>query len=548
MDDTPLATKLHIPPPCPTLVLRPRLTTNLSKALTSSLTLVSAPAGYGKSTLVSSWLYDTDIPSAWLSLDEGDNDPIRFLQYFITALQKIVPAITLDLLSVLQEKHPDPFIALLIIIINDIDKQAAPFILVLDDFHNIHAKPILEMIAYLLDYVPPQMHLAILTRTDPLLPLSRLRVRNQLAEIRADQLRFTQEEIATYLNDVIRLRLSTADIAALEARTEGWIAGLQLASIAMQGSKDFHSFIAAFTGSHYYIMDYLAEEVLKRLPESASIFLLQTSVLGRMCGPLCEAVVESGTIEQINGQSMLKDLERMNLFLIPLDDEQRWYRYHHLFADVLNRRLERFYPHQPCGLHRRASKWYEQNGFIPEAIQHSLAAGDLEHATQLIEQNGVPLLIRGEVTTLLKWIEAVEPHSQTHPWLFIFKAWAFALTGNLDRVNGMLQAAEELISALELTLEVRVMQGTIAAARAFQANLLGEARIAADFARQALEYLPDIDLISRSLRTVAYGLLGDASSMSGNLEEAQQAYVEAARIGQAAGDIHLTIVNNSNPC
>lgn len=552
MDDTTLATKLHIPPPCQLLVLRPRLTAALSKALTSSLTLVSAPAGYGKSTLVSSWLRDTDVPSAWLSLDEGDNDPIRYLQYFISALQRIVPTIQPDLLGVLQEKQPAPFEALLNILINEIDRQAAPFVLVLDDFHTIQAQPVLEMVTHLLEHMPPQMHLVLLTRTDPPLPLSRLRVRSQLAEIRADQLRFTREEIATFLNEAMGLRLSTDDIAALEMRTEGWIAGLQLAAIAlqshiaMQDGKDIHSFVSAFTGSNYYIIDYLTEEVLKRLPERVSLFLLQTSILGRICGPLCEAVVELGTIEQNNGQAILEDLERMNLFLIPLDDERHWYRYHHLFADVLSRHLERLYTHQSYELHQRASQWYEQNGFIPEAIQHSLAAGDQDCATQLIEQNGVLLLIRGEVTTLLKWIEAVEPHSQTHPWLYIFKAWAFALTGNLDRVNGMLRTAEELISTLEPTQEVRVMQGTIAAARAFQANLQCEAHIAADFARQALGYLPDIDLISRSLRTVAYALLGDASSISGDLEDAKEAYTEAAKIGQAAGDIHLTIVNNSN--
>ena len=451
MDDTPLTTKLHIPPPCQLLVLRPRLTAALSKALTNSLTLISAPAGYGKSTLVSSWLRDTDVPSAWISLDEGDNDPIRYLQYFISALQRIVPTIQPDLLGVLQEKQPDPFEALLNILINEIDRQAVPFVLVLDDFHTIQAQPVLEMVTHLLEHMPPQMHLVLLTRTDPPLPLSRLRVRSQLAEIRADQLRFTREEIATFLNEAMGLSLSTDDIAALETRTEGWIAGLQLASIAMQGGKDIHSFVSAFTGSNYYIMDYLTEEVLKRLPEKVSLFLLQTSILGRICGPLCEAVVESGTIEQNNGQAILEDLERMNLFLIPLDDERRWYRYHHLFADVLSRHLERLYPHQSSELHQRASQWYEQNGFIPEAIQHSLAAGDQDCATQLIEQNGVLLLIRGEVTTLLKWIEAVEPHSQTHPWLYILKAWAFALTGNLDRVNGMLRTAEELISTLEPT-------------------------------------------------------------------------------------------------
>ena len=236
----------------------------------------------------------------------------------------------------------------------------------------------------------------------------------------------------------------------------------------------------------------------------------------------------------------------MNLFLIPLDDERCWYRYHHLFADVLTQRLEQSNSRLVPELHRRASEWFEQNGFIPEAIQHSLAAGGQDRAAQLIEQNGVLLLIRGEVTTLLKWIEAIEPHAQTRPWFYIFKAWAFALSGYLDGINGMLRCAEELISALEPAEGVRMMQGTIAAARAFQANLQGKAHIAADFARQALGYLPDNDLISGSLRTVANALLGDASSMSGNLEYAKQAYAEAARIGVAAGDIHLTIVNNSN--
>ena len=552
MDTTPLATKLHTPPICQLLVLRPRLTAALSKSLNGSLTLVSAPAGYGKSTLVTNWLREIDIPSTWLSLDEGDNDPIRFLQYFITALQKIVPTVRPDLLVVLQEKHPDPFAVLLNIIINEFDRYAAPFVLVLDDFHTIQAQPVLEIITYLLDHAPSQMHLVILTRTDPLLPLSRLRVRNQLAEIRADQLHFTREEIATYLNEAIGLRLSTDDIAALEERTEGWIAGLQLAAIAMQShiamqdGKDIHSFIAAFTGSHYYIMDYLVEEVLALQSESVRSFLMYTSILDRMCGSLCNAVIEVDAPGIIDGQLLLETLEQNNLFLIPLDDEQHWYRYHHLFADVLIRHLEKQFPGKLPNLHLRASQWFEQNGFIPEAIQHSLAAGDRDHATHLIEQNGVSLLIRGEVITLLKWMEAVDPYSKTHPWFYIFKAWAFALSGNLDRVDEMLLAAEELISRLEPTQDIRMMQGTIAAARAYRANLQGEAKIAADFARQALGFLPDINITSLSLRTVAYALLGDASSMSGNLDEAREAYTEAAEIGQVAGDVHLTIVNNSN--
>jgi LuxR family maltose regulon positive regulatory protein len=243
-------------------------------------------------------------------------------------------------------------------------------------------------------------------------------------------------------------------------------------------------------------MDYLTEEVLKRLPERVSLFLQQTSILVRMCGPLCEAVIEPDTIDQTDGQAMLEDLEHMNLFLIRLDDERHWYRYHHLFSDVLNRHLERLYPGQPTVLHQRSSRWYEQNGSIPESIEHSLAARDKERAIELIEQNGVMLLIRGEVTTLLKWIKAVETYPQNYPWLSIFKAWAFTLTGALERVDEMLRTAEELISTQKPTQEINMKLGTIAAARAFRANLQGQAQFASDFAREALGYLPDTGFIS----------------------------------------------------
>jgi LuxR family maltose regulon positive regulatory protein len=547
-----LRTKFFVPPIRPSQIARPRLINLINHGLERSLVLISAPAGYGKTTLVSSWLKDIQVSSTWLSLDEDDNDPIRFLQNFLAALQKIIPTIQPDLLGVFQGMKPDPFSALLNFLINEIAACAAPFVFVIDDFHVIQAQPILDMLTALLEHVLPQMHLVLISRTDPLLPLFRLRARDQLVEIRAEQLRFTKEEITFFLNGVMGLRLSDDDIAALEIRTEGWIAGLQLASIAaqshisMQGSKDIHSFISEFAGSHYYIMDYLTEEVLKLQSDRLSSFLVQTSILSSMCGSLCEAVVDKEEAEPINGQAMLEYLEQMNLFVVPLDEKRQWYRYHHLFADMLNRNLENRFPHQASEQHRRASQWYKQNGFIPEGIHHALMAGDRDLAIQLIEQNGVLLLIHGEVTTLLKWIEAVEPYSQIHPWFYIFKAWAYALTGDLDRVDGMLRTAESLISSLESTQEVRMMQGTIAAARAHRANLQGQAHIAADFARQALEYLPDIDLISRSLRTVATSLLGDASSMNGDLEEARRAYIESARIGKAAGDIHLTIVVNSN--
>lgn len=335
MDATLLTTKLYIPPPGQTLVPRPRLSTVLSKVLTHGLTLVSAPAGYGKTTLISNWLCETPVTSAWLSLDEADNDPIRFLQYFIAALQKIIPAIPGDLPGMVQGMQMAPLETLMNLLINQMAERTDPFVLVLDDFHVIHAQPILEMLTFLLEHGPRQMHLVFISRTDPPLPLARLRARNQLLEIRADQLRFTPAEIAVFLNEVMGLNLSANDIAAMEARTEGWIAGLQLAALSMQGRQDIHGFVSEFTGSHSYIMDYLAEEVLKRQPESIRLFLLQTSILDRMGGPLCQAVVDLDSPEPVDGQTMLETLAQMNLFVIPLDDERRWYRYHHLFSDVL---------------------------------------------------------------------------------------------------------------------------------------------------------------------------------------------------------------------
>jgi len=597
MHATLLTTKLYVPPPCPTLILRPRLTIALSNALTRCLTLVSAPAGYGKTTLVSNWLQtltpgpsptegekEVGVRAAWLSLDEGDNDPIRFLQYFLSALQKTVPTLGVDLMGVVQGMQPAQFDALMSLLVNEIAEGAAPFVLVLDDFHVICAQPILEMLAFLLEHMPPQMHLVLLSRTDLPLPLARLRARNQLVEIREDQLRFTLDEITVFLNEVMGLALSADDIMAMEARTEGWVAGLQLAALSMQGLTDLHRFVSAFTGSHYYIMDYLAEEVLKLQPERVRSFLLQTSILDRMCGPLCDAV--SGISNQPgpcrdgaphgsggagnqglssdlasshhlmpdppfpgsptpDAQPLLEYLERANLFLISLDDERYWYRYHHLFSDMLKRRLELLFPYQLPELHQRASQWYEQNGFISEAIQHALLAKDRHRATQLVEQNGCHLIMRGEVVTLLKWVEAVESHSRTHPWLAIQKAWALALTGRLEQVEPTLQAAEHIISSLEPTIEVRIMLGTMAAARAHAANLQGEPRLAADFARQALEFLPDSDPFSRSIRSVATSVLGDASWMSGKLEEAEHAYTQALHISRLADNVHIAIITSS---
>ena len=345
--------------------------------------------------------------------------------------------------------------------------------LVLDDLHTIHAQPVLDMLTHLVEHMPPQMHIALLSRSDPPLPISRLRVRHLVTEIRANQLRFTADEIARFLNETNALGLSSADIAALEARTEGWIASLQLAAVAMLAGKDVHAFVTAFTGSHYYIMDYLTEEVLSLQPEAVRLFLLRSSILERMCGPICEALLETDQAAAGSGQAMLEALEQSNLFIIPLDSERRWYRYHHLFADVLNRRFEMLRPPTAPDLHRRAASWYKKNGYIFDAIRHTLLAGDMEQAAHLVDRNGCSLLMRGEVVTLLRWIEAVEPYSQTLAWIAIQKGWALSLTGQPERAEEPLQAASRMVSVLPPSDAKGTMLGAIYAAQALRHNLQG---------------------------------------------------------------------------
>lgn len=541
-----LRTKFFVPSIQSTWVTRSRLSEQINMGLNKALTLVIAPPGYGKTTLISRWLRETKISSTWLSLDEDDNDPVRFLQCFITALQKIVPTLQSDLLSVLQGRQAAQYMALMNLLINEISEHAPPFILILDDFQTLQSQPVLEMFVRLIERIPSQMHIMLLSRSDPPIPLSRLRVRNQVIEIRAEQLRFTFKEITQFLNEAMALNLSSDDIAALEVRTEGWIAGLQLAAISMATAKDVHGFVTAFTGSHYYIMDYLAEEVLKLQSDTIRSFLLQSSILDRMCGPLCDGFVEADPTGSANGQTLLETLEQLNLFIVPLDNDRRWYRYHHLFADVLKRRLEMSKPQLLPDLYRRAARWHEQNGYIFDAIRYTLLAGDRDHAAHLVDQNGCQLLMRGEVVTLLHWIEAVEPYSQTLAWIAIQKAWALCLTGQPDRAVGSFQIAEQLISSEPATEDRGTRIGAITTARAYYANTQGETRLAVHYARQALDALPVSNDFSCSLRSAATSILGDASWLAGNLLEAQHAYSDAVLISQAAGNIHMLIIANAN--
>ncbi len=352
-----LATKLYIPPPRPKAVLRPHLLARLNEGLHGKLILVSAPAGFGKTTLVGEWVATRNQPVAWLSLDEADGEPTRFLTYLVAALQTIAPTIGETLLGALHSPQPPPLDTLLTALLNELTSLSDPSILVLDDYHVVDAQPIDHALTFLLEHLPPQMHLVITTREDPPLPLARLRARGQLTELRANDLRFTPTEAAGFFSQVMGLDLLPTQVTALETRTEGWIAGLQLAALSLQGRADVPEFVQAFAGDNRYIVDYLVEEVLQQQPAPVRNFLLQTSILERLSGPLCDAVTE-----QADGKGILEALERGNLFVVPLDDQRLWYRYHHLFADVLRAHLPAEQPDRVPMLHQRASAWYEQNG------------------------------------------------------------------------------------------------------------------------------------------------------------------------------------------
>jgi LuxR family maltose regulon positive regulatory protein len=543
---TLLRTKLVLPPLREKRVGRQRLIEKLNGGLDRTLVLVSAPAGYGKTTLVSGWLREIPVSSAWLSLEDEDNEPIRFLQYLVAALGKIVPSIPADSAQMCHGGSPGSIEALLTVLINEISSQSRSLVLALDDLHLIHAQPVLEALSFLLDHIPPQLHLVFLSRSDPMLPLARLRAQNQVLDIRAQDLRFDQREVAAFLREVMGLELASADVAVVEARTEGWIAGLQLAALSVKGHRDAHSFVQQFAGTDEYIVDYLVQEVLDSQPPELSSFLLQTSGLRRMCGALCDAVVEAPRDGGAAGQAMLERLERMNLFVTPLDEERQWYRYHHLFGDVIHKRLRQLQPELAGRIEARAAAWYEANGWMPEAIHHFIAAGDKGHAIRLIEERGCTLLIRGEVLTLGRWLDAVKDSAQAHPWFPIYRGWIAALTGDSQRVEEYLGKADQLIAAQPARGDTGTMRGALVAARAHNANLQGRATVAAQYAREALAQLTADDDTACSLRVVAISLLGDASTITGDLDTAWDAYSEAARAVRGIGDVHLSIVLNSN--
>ncbi len=547
-----LQTKLYIPPIRPELVSRPRLIERLNEGLhhTPGVTLISAPAGFGKTTLVSEWVAGGERPAAWLSLDEGDNDLTRFLTCVIAALQTLAPHIGEGVLAVLQSPQPPSSELLVTTLLNEITAVLKSFTLVLDDYHVIDAQPVDNAFAFLVEHLPPKMHLVIATREDPHLPLARLRARGQLTELRAAELRFAPAEAAEFLNRVMGLNLSAEEIAALETRTEGWIAGLQMAALSMQGRSDTASFIQAFTGSHRFVLDYLMEEVLQQQSAGIQAFLLRTSILGRLCGPLCDAVLltPSGS-----GQGILEHLERANLFIVPLDNERRWYRYHHLFAGFLRQRLQQSAASSAEGemdvaeLHVRASQWHEDNGLAFEAFRHATAANDVERAERLIESGGMPLHLLGVVTVVLDWLASLpKTVPDARPLLWVRQATLLLVIGQTTGVEEKLQAAEAALAAAPQGAEpddkARDLVGQIAAARATLALTRYDAETMIAQSRRALEYLQPDNL---SFRTAAIWTLANAYTMLGDRAAAGRAYAETVSITQASGSIFFTMLATS---
>ena len=539
-----LATKLYLPPARPQAVARPELLNRLNAGLHHKLTLVSAPAGFGKTTLISSWVAQCDRPAAWLSLDEEDSDPSRFLAYFISALQTIFPAFGDGLLAILQSPQPPAIASVLPSLINQITTVPEPFLFVLDDYHVVDAQSVNEALAFLLEHLPRQMHMVITTREDPSLNLARYRARGQLTELRVMDLRFTAAETSAFLNEVMGLDLATEAITALETRTEGWIAGLQLAAVSMQGQQYISGFINSFTGSHRFVLDYLVEEVLLQQPSNLQRFLLQTSILDRLCGPLCDALMygDEPSSPEMSGQETLAYLEQINLFIIPLDNERRWYRYHHLFADLLRQRLENSKTDEtsPAILHHRASIWFEKNGLEIEAFNHAAQADDVARAERLIAGKGTPLYFRGVATPILNWLASLPSATlDARPFLWAIYAWALWVNHQNPEVEEKLQAAEV---ALQEMVPDDNLVGHIAALKAMLAANQSQAETIITQSQIALTHLPADSL---SIRTAVTRTLGLAYQIQGDRDAASQAYNEAIAMCEASGNVFINILTST---
>ena len=540
-----LKTKLFVPPLRQTLVARSVLMARLDEVQKRPLALISAPAGYGKTTLVTNWLneraadssfilHPSSFKTAWLSLEESDNDPVRFLRYVVAALQTAVPDLPDDVTGVLDEQSVVAVDGFLTDLLNALTAVSQPIILVLDDYHMIQDDDIHDGIAFLLDHMPPNLHLIVTTREDPPLPLARLRGRGQLVEIRQADLAFMEAEAAEFLNDVMGLSLTEQAVTALAARTEGWITGLQMAALSMQGQNDVESFLAAFTGSHRYVLDYLMEEVWQRQPPEIQQFLLQTAVLDELCADLCDAVLQAAfPIPKPQSQEILEYLDRTNLFIIPLDEGRQWYRYHHLYADLLQQRLLQSAPERVPVLHEVAGAWYEENGRLPEAIEHYLAGEAYDQAATLILQVADEYMMRSEVDTLLGWVGGL-PHDVIgeRPLLFVYQAGAYLLAGmSFNTIEEHLEEALDHSNGTA-SAEVNVLRGLLAIFRA-------DIEESEQLSQMALQLLPEENKFLRSLVVQNLALV---QTLNNDIDSVVAGLLAAAEVCAAAGNVMSQVV------
>lgn len=552
MDQALLTTKLYIPPPRGDLVKRDRLQEKLRQGLSRKLTIVSAPAGFGKSTLLSECAANCGFPVAWISLDRADNNPHRILAYMITAVKNISAGLGDDIQTNIGGSETPAIDGILTNFINEVDATKADFVLVLDDYHEITDDSIHKAVTFIIDNQPPTMHLVISGRSDPPFPLARLRARGDLFEIRVKDLRFTLDETAIFINDLMGLGLTEDDLAALDTRTEGWVAGLQMAAVSMQGQVDTAEFVRSFSASHRFILDYLVEEVLEGQPTIVQDFLLRTAVLTRMSAPLCQFILagEDGfsddfsqiipadtQIHQLtNCQDILEYLEAANLFVIPLDDHRNWYRYHHLFRDLLLKRLQSNAPAAERKLHAAASIWFEENGFIGEAIDHAFAGRDYEYAADLVERYALQFIIASRLITLSNWLERLpEKTAANRPWLCVYHAWTRYWMGKWDQVAPCLLIAEhklEQITTSDATLlhetntivgdEIR---GSIDTIKGYDTFITGDIPKVITYFDRAMEMLDQNDYMY-SLASLGSG---EAYTLTGEHQTALQLYAETRR-------------------
>ena len=536
-----LSTKLHIPRARANGVSRPRLTEKLLASMkqTGNCALLSGPAGFGKTTLLSDFVAELQQPVAWVSLDEADNDPIRFWTYLITACQSIQPEIGEAALGVLQSPQQLPDETIATILINDIVRLDTDLIIVLDDYHIIQNSTIHSALAFLLDHLPDHLHIVISTRVDPPWPLARLRARNQLVEIRAADLRFSAEETSIFLSQVMGLRLSAEDVAALEARTEGWIASLQLAAISMRGRSNVTGFIKAFTGSHVYVAEYLIEEVLERQSEEVKTFLLQTSILEQLNGKLCEAVSE-----RPDSQTMLKYLYQSNLFVHPLDDEGRWFRYHHLFADLLRARIRQSLSEGDLmALHRRAAAWFEQTGMISEAIEHSLAAKDYSHGIQIIGNVALPMILQAHVRTVDGWLRSIpQTYLEQSLELNMAFAWLNLLRGTFSEATPYVERLFTMFSSIDRRDQNSSIHGEWLALQSRLLSVQGKTAESQDLANQALQILPETAVHIRSLIYINQATIYQQML---DYDHAAETFQMIVRDSQATGNFTFEILGTS---